>query len=248
MTNTRFMTTLKRVHQRLNGSIVEYDLTRYESILHDIKTCEITLKQKTDQQLKQIAQELSTHAQQEGVLDDLLIDAYVLVREVVWRVLQLNPFDVQIIGGIVLHQGKLAEMQTGEGKTLTAVFPAYLNALTGRGVHILTFNDYLARRDAQWMGPIYQFLGLRVGYVQEGRNLAERQSAYSADITYLTAQEAGFDFLRDNLCFQQEERVHRPFNFAIIDEADSILIDEARIPLVIASASNDNKITIWYRC
>jgi preprotein translocase subunit SecA len=240
MSNTRFMTTLQRLHHRLNGSTIEYDLTRYENIVHDIKSREITLKQKTDQQLKQVSQVLALHAQHDGLLDELLIEAYALVREVVGRVLHLQPFEVQIIGGIVLHQGKLAEMETGEGKTLTAVFPAYLNALTGRGVHILTFNDYLARRDAQWMGPIYQFLGLTVGYVQEGMSIAERQRAYSADLTYLTAKEAGFDFLRDSLCAQPEERVQRPFNFAIIDEADSILIDEVRIPLVIAGASDDH--------
>jgi preprotein translocase subunit SecA len=198
------------------------------------------LKKKTDHQLAKMSQELSLQARHDGLLDDLLIKAFALVREVVWRVLHLRPFDVQLIGGIVLHQGKLAEMQTGEGKTLTAVFPAYFNALTKQGVHILTFNDYLARRDAQWMGPVYQFLGLTVGYVQEGMSRVERQNAYAADITYLTAKEAGFDFLRDSLCTQQEECVHRPFNFVIIDEADSILIDEARIPLVIAGASDES--------
>jgi len=240
MINTRFMTTLERLHHRLNGSTIEYNLKQYDPILQEIKTRTTTLQHKTDQQLKQVAQELALRAQQAGGFDDLLSEAYALVREVIERALHIQPFDVQIIGGIVLHQGKLAEMQTGEGKTLTAVFPAYLNALTGRGVHILTFNDYLARRDAQWMGPIYQFLGLTVGYVQEGMSPVERRRAYSADITYLTAKEAGFDFLRDSLCSQLAECVHRPFNVAIIDEADSILIDEARIPLIIAGASDDS--------
>jgi len=138
------------------------------------------------------------------------------------------------LGGIAMHQGKLAEMQTGEGKTLAAVFPAYFNALTGRGVHILTFNDYLAKRDTLWMGPVYKFLGLTVGSIQGGMSLTERKKAYAADITYVTAKEAGFDYLRSFLCYDKNDIVHRPFNFALIDEADSILIDEARVPLVIA--------------
>ena len=139
-----------------------------------------------------------------------------------------------MIGGLAIHQGKLAEMRTGEGKTLAAVAPACLRALSGHGVHVLTFNDYLARRDAEWMGPIYRFLGLCVGFVQQGMSVAERQVAYRADVTYVTAKEAGFDFLRDHLCLEPGRLVHRPFHFAIIDEADSILIDEARVPLVIA--------------
>jgi preprotein translocase subunit SecA len=229
---------LKRFHQRIDGSAIEYDLTPYFKILDEIQKNESKLKTKTDCQLKQISQALTAQAQRDLSLDDLLVEAYALVREAVYRVLSLSPFDVQIIGAIVMHQGKLAEMQTGEGKTLSAVFPSYLNALAGRGVHVLTFNDYLAHRDAKWMGPVYQFLGLTVGYVQEGMSSAERRSAYSADITYLSAKEAGFDFLRDSLCDNIEDRVHRPFNYAIIDEADSILIDEARIPLVIAGTSD----------
>jgi preprotein translocase subunit SecA len=138
-----------------------------------------------------------------------------------------------------MHLGKLAQMQTGEGKTLAAVFPVYLNALSGRGVHVLTFNDYLARRDAKWMGPVYNFLGLTAGYVQEGMSLADRRKAYNSDITYLTAKESGFDYLRDNLCYDRKNIVHRLFNYAVIDEADSILIDEARVPLIIAGASDD---------
>ena len=219
--------------------MIEYDLTRYNSILEQIRIRETTFKNKKDHDLKHLSQELAIRARPDECPDDLLIDAYALVCEVIRRVSRLSPFDVQIIGGIVLHQGKVAEMQTGEGKTLTAVFPAFLNALTGRGVHVLTFSDYLARRDARWMGPVYQFLGLEVGHVQEGMCFAERQRAYSAHITYLTAREAAFDFLRDSLCSQQTECVHRPFHYAIIDEADSILIDEARIPLVIAGASDD---------
>lgn len=160
--------------------------------------------------------------------------------------LKLHPFDVQLIGAIVIHRGKLAEMGTGEGKTLTAVFPAYLNALGGKGVHILTFNDYLARRDAGWMGEVYNFLGLKVGFIQEGMSTRERQEAYNADITYLTAKEAGFDFLRDSLCYSREKIVHRDFNYAIVDEADSILIDEARVPLIIAGGSEDYVADTYY--
>ena len=148
----------------------------------------------------------------------------------------MRPFDVQVLAAIAMHQGKLAEMQTGEGKTLAAVLPAYLNALTGQGVHVLTFNDYLARRDAQWMGPLYRFLGLTVGAVQQGMSPADRRRAYACDVTYVTAKEAGFDYLRDHLCMAPEDLVHRPFHYAIVDEADSILIDEARVPLVIAGS------------
>ena len=140
-----------------------------------------------------------------------------------------------------MHQGKIAEMNTGEGKTLAAVLPAYLNALSGKGVHVLTFNDYLARRDAKWMGPVYQSLGLTVGCIQEGMSPQQKKKAYASDITYSTAKEAGFDFLRDHLCYRRKDLVHRKFHFAIVDEADSILIDEARIPLVIAKSTTDRK-------
>jgi preprotein translocase subunit SecA len=166
--------------------------------------------------------------------DRLLVEAFALACEVSRRVLQMDPFDVQVAAALVMYRGNLAEMQTGEGKTLAAVLPVYLNALTGKGAHVLTFNDYLARRDAQWMGPIYEFLGLTVGFVQEGMTIRQRQKAYAADITYLTAKEAGFDFLRDQRCARKQDLVHRPFHFAVVDEADSILIDEARVPLVIA--------------
>ena len=225
-------TIVKKVHQRINGSTTEYDLTPYKNILREIDKLKTEIENKNDNQLKSNSQTLIERARNNVCLDDLLIEAIALVREAVWRVLNLHPFDVQIIGGMVLHQGKLAEMQTGEGKTLAAVFPVYLNALTGKGVHVLTFNDYLARRDTLWMGPIYEFLGLRVGFVQEGMSINDRQKAYQSDITYLTAKESGFDYLRDNLCTNQKNIVHRAFHFAIVDEADSILIDEARVPLI----------------
>lgn len=228
----------RRLYQFLNGSSVKYNLAEYHKILCEIKKLETKFKNKTNYQLKQFSKELSIQVKQGEFLDELLIEAYALVREVIWRVSKLTPFDVQIIGGIVMHHGNIVEMQTGEGKTLTAVFPAYLNGLMGRGVHILTFNDYLARRDANWMGPIFQFLGLKVSCVQEGMSIVERRNAYSADITYITAKEAGFDFLRDNLCSENKDIVHRTLNLAIIDEADSILIDEARNPLIIAGVTN----------
>ena len=228
----------KRFYKRLTGSTIEYDISGYENMLGEIRQLESGFVDQPDDKLKETSKALLHKARQAESLDGLIVESYALVSETARRTIKLHPFDVQIIGGLVLHQGKLAEMQTGEGKTLVAVLPAYLNALAGEGVHVLTFNDYLARRDAEWMGPVYRFLGLSVGYVQEGMSIAERQGAYKADITYISAKEAGFDFLRDSLCFNRADIVHHNFNFAIIDEADSILIDEARIPLVIAGASD----------
>lgn len=172
-------------------------------------------------------------------LDALLPEAFALVREAARRTLELRHFDVQLIGGMVLHGGNIAEMRTGEGKTLVATLPAYLNALTGRGVHIVTVNDYLARRDAEWMGKIYTFLGMKTGVIVSGLSTEQRREAYSADITYGTNNEFGFDYLRDNLAFSKKERVQRELNYAIVDEVDSILIDEARTPLIISGAVDD---------
>ncbi len=240
MTNKNINTKLKRLYNRLNGSTIEYDLKSYYKILDKIKKHGTKLQHKTDNKLKQISKKLRKKAQQQDpIANDLLIESYALVREVAGRVLKLYPYDVQVIGGIVMSRGKLAQMETGEGKTLTALFPVYLHALAGKGLHVLTFNDYLARRDALWMGPVYKFLDLRVGYVQEGMSITQRQKAYGADITYLTAKEAGFDYLRDSLSYDKKAIVHRNFNYALIDEADSILIDEARIPLIIAGAADD---------
>ncbi|MGB6335260.1 MAG: accessory Sec system translocase SecA2, partial [Thermoanaerobaculia bacterium] len=213
---------------------MSHDLEPYRPLIEAINALESELSADDDAALRKRAHTLQQHATRGEPLADLLEEAFALVREVSHRTIGLRPFDVQIAGGIVLHEGHVAEMQTGEGKTLAAVAPVFLNALTGGGVHVLTFNDYLARRDAAWMGPVYEFLGLSVGVVQEGMGVAERQQAYSCDITYLTAKEAGFDLLRDGLCFERSHQVHRPFHFALVDEADSILIDEARIPLVIA--------------
>ena len=170
-------------------------------------------------------------------LDDILVEAFALCREAARRVLDMEPFRVQLIGGIILHQGRIAEMRTGEGKTLVATMPAYLNALEGKGVHVVTVNDYLAKRDAEWMGQIYQFLGLTVGVVLNSMTSAERQEAYGCDITYVTNNELGFDYLRDNMAIYKRQLVLRGLHFAIIDEVDSILIDEARTPLIISGQS-----------
>lgn len=229
---------LRQIFHRLRGRHVEFDLKTYQKLLTKINRYGHEVETVEDSQLKKMSANLIAKAQDGINLDDLLVEAFALVREVSKRVLGLHPYDVQVIGGLALHQNKMAEMQTGEGKTLVAVLPAYLNALTGGGVHVLTFNDYLARRDANWMGPIYRFLGLSVGFVQEGMSIKDRHKAYTCDITYATAKEAGFDYLRDCLCLDKKTMVHRPFHFAIVDEADSILIDEARIPLVLAGSTS----------
>lgn len=173
-------------------------------------------------------------------LDDLLPDAFAAVREASWRVLGKKHYRVQIIGGIVIHEGRIAEMRTGEGKTLMATLPAYLNALAGKGVHIVTVNDYLARRDSEWMGKVYNYLGLSVGLIVNGISQAERQKAYAADITYGTNNEFGFDYLRDNMVTSKSALAQRGHAFAIVDEVDSILIDEARTPLIISGQGDES--------
>jgi len=193
-----------------------------------------------DGQLQAESLRLQREAQSGTPLDELLVDAYALVCDAAKRTLGLRPYDVQIMAAIALHERFLIEQHTGEGKTLSAVMPAYLNALTGEGVHVLTFNDYLANRDAEWMGPIYRLLGLTVSSVQAGMSPSEKRKAYAADITYVTAKEAGFDYLRDTIALDEADTVHRPFHFVIVDEADSLLLDEARVPLVIASESDSS--------
>src|SRR6202047_2702958 len=174
------------------------------------------------------------------VLGEILVEAFAVVREAGWRVLNMRHFDVQLICGMVLHQGTISEMKTGEGKTLVATLPVYLNALSGRGVHVVTVNDYLAKRDSEWMGKLYRFLGLTVGCIVHGLDDNERRDAYAADVTYGTNNEFGFDYLRDNMKSQVEQMVQRAFNYAIVDEVDSILIDEARTPLIISGPTEDN--------
>lgn len=210
----------------------ELNLDPAKKLLSEINR--IDLRATSDTELRQLSHELRRQAAGGTPPEKLLTMAYSLVREASARTLKMRPFDVQMLAGIALHFGALVEMQTGEGKTLAATAPAYLNALYGKGVHVLTFNDYLARRDAAWMKPLYDFLGVSVGHVQEGMDRNGRRAAYAADITYLTAKECGFDYLRSFLAASPYELVQRPFNYAIVDEADSILIDEARIPLVIA--------------
>lgn len=188
-----------------------------------------------DGQLQAESLRLQKEATSGTPLDELLVDAYAIVCEAAKRKLGLQPYDVQIMAAIAMHEGYVIEQHTGEGKTLSAVMPAYLNALTGEGVHVLTFNDYLANRDAEWMGPIYRFLGLTVDSVQAGMSMSEKRKAYAKDITYVTAKEAGFDYLRDTIALSEADTVHRPFHYVIVDEADSLLLDEARVPLVIAS-------------
>ena len=178
-------------------------------------------------------------------MDEVLPEVFAMVREAASRTLGQRHFDVQLIGGMVLHRGKIAEMKTGEGKTLVATLPAVLNALTGRGVHVVTVNDYLARRDAEWMGRIYKFLGLSVGVVVHGVSDQDRKAAYRCDITYGQNNEFGFDYLRDNMKFNLEDYVQREHNFAIVDEVDSILIDEARTPLIISGASEESTDTYY---
>jgi preprotein translocase subunit SecA len=228
----RVIAKLVEFFYRARGQLVELDLAPYRKLLSRIN--KLDFKTEADDRLKGRSTSLMSRARQGESLDDLLIEGFALVCESARRVLAMRPFDVQVLAGIAMHQGKLVEMPTGEGKTLAAVLPAYLNAIGGLGVHVLTFNDYLARRDAEWMGPLYRFLGLTVGSVQEGMIAPERRTAYACDVTYVTAKEAGFDYLRDHLCTVPKDLVHRPFYYAIVDEADSILIDEARVPLVIA--------------
>ncbi|AFC30397.1 SecA2 [Paenibacillus mucilaginosus 3016] len=198
------------------------------------------LKAWDDQQLQAESLRLQKEAKSGTPLDELLVDAYALVCEAAKRKLGLQPYDVQIMAAVALHERFVIEQHTGEGKTLSAVMPAYLNALTGEGVHVLTFNDYLAKRDAVWMGPIYRFLGLTVKSVQAGMSLFEKQEAYAKDITYVTAKEAGFDYLRDTIALTEADTVHRPFHYVIVDEADSLLLDEARLPLVISGESGSS--------
>jgi preprotein translocase subunit SecA len=227
---------LKRFTRRASGDPVQRDLNPYRATLEAVKAMARQLQSASDSRLQERAQVLKKRAGAGVPLEQLLIEVFALVGEVAHRTIGLRPFDVQIVGGIGLHEGKIVEMQTGEGKTLVAVAPAVLNAFVGKGVHVLTFNDYLARRDAEWMGPIYRFMGLTTSFIQEGMSRSDRRLRYGADVTYATAKEAGFDYLRDGLVYEPTEVVQRSFHMALIDEADSILIDEARIPLVIAAS------------
>jgi preprotein translocase subunit SecA len=229
-------TVLKKVF----GTRNERELKRIQATVDSINVLEPGIAALDDAGLKSKTTEFRQRLEQGETLDDLLPEAFAVVRETSKRVLGMRHFDVQLIGGIVLHRGTIAEMRTGEGKTLVATLPVYLNALTGKGVHVVTVNDYLARRDAQWMGPVYTFLGLTVGVIVHGLSDEERQAAYNSDVAYGTNNEFGFDYLRDNMKFDLAEYVQRELNFAIVDEVDSILIDEARTPLIISGPAEES--------
>jgi preprotein translocase subunit SecA len=231
------MTTLL---SKFFGTANQRTLKRMQKIVDQINALEPTFQALTDEQLQAKTAEFRQRLQDGASLDSLLPAAFATVRETSVRTLKMRHFDVQLIGGLALHEGNIAEMRTGEGKTLTETLPAYLNALTGKGVHIITVNDYLAKRDAEWMAPIYSFLGLTTGTVLTSMPQSEKKTAYASDITYGTNNEFGFDYLRDNMVFSLEERVQRGLHYAIVDEVDSILIDEARTPLIISGAAEDS--------
>ncbi|MDO4960382.1 MAG: preprotein translocase subunit SecA [Eubacteriales bacterium] len=221
----------------LFGTHSDRELKRINPIVDKIEALDSEMAAKTDEELKAITPKLKERLANGETLDDILPEAFAVVREASARVLGMKHFRVQLVGGVVLHQGRIAEMKTGEGKTLVSTCPAYLNALTGRGVHIVTVNDYLAKRDAEWMGKVHEFLGLKVGVVLNSMDNKQRKEAYACDITYVTNNELGFDYLRDNMAIYKEQLVLRNLDFAIIDEVDSVLIDEARTPLIISGQS-----------
>ncbi len=229
---------LKTLINAVIGNSNQRLLKKYSSIVNKINELETDIQKLKDKDFVKKTSELKELYKKDGFSDNLMIEAFALVREASVRTLGLRHFDEQMIGGIALHNGKVAEMKTGEGKTLVATLPAYLNALSGNGVHVITVNDYLARRDAEWMGKVYEFLGLTVGINQAQLPTEEKLKAYAADITYGTNNEFGFDYLRDNMVYSQDQKVQRGLNFALIDEVDSILIDEARTPLVISGQSD----------
>ena len=223
--------------EKIFGTHSEHELKRIYPIVDQIEALEPEMQALSDAELKGKTAEFKERLAQGQTLDDILPEAYAVVREAAVRSLGMRHYRVQLIGGIILHQGRISEMKTGEGKTLVSTLPAYLNALSGKGVHIVTVNDYLAKRDAEWMGKVHQFLGLTVGVVLNGMDNDERRKAYNCDITYVTNNELGFDYLRDNMVIYKEQLVQRGLNYAIIDEVDSVLIDEARTPLIISGQS-----------
>ena len=225
------------VVQKIFGTHSEREIKRINSLVNKIEDLRPTMMELSDEQLRDKTKEFKKRLTQGETLDDLLPEAYATVREAARRVLNTEHYRVQLIGGIVLHQGRIAEMRTGEGKTQTCLLPAYLNALEGKGVHVVTVNDYLAKRDAEWMGQVHEFLGLKVGVVLNDMKPEERREAYNCDITYVTNNELGFDYLRDNMVIYKEQLVLRDLHYAVIDEVDSVLIDEARTPLIISGQS-----------
>ena len=244
-----------KVVAKIFGTSNERELKRIMPLIESVNVLEPEIKRLTDDQLRAKTEEFRQRIRErvdaiedvdekdqalKAVLDEILPEAFAVVREGGWRVLQMRHFDMQLVGGIVLHQGKIAEMKTGEGKTLVATLPVYLNALSGRGVHVITVNDYLAKRDSEWMGKLYTFLGLSVGVIVHDLDDVQRREAYAADVTYGTNNEFGFDYLRDNMKFDLNDCVQRGHNYSIVDEVDSILIDEARTPLIISGQSEES--------
>ena len=230
---------------KLFGSYSDKELRRLQPQVDKILSLEQPYGELSDAELRAKTDEFKQRLSDGETLDDILPEAFAAIREAAWRVVGMKPFPVQLQGGIVLHQGRIAEMRTGEGKTLVAVLPAYLNALNGKGVHIVTVNDYLAKRDSEWMGKVYQFMGISVGLIIHEKNAEERKQAYACDVTYGTNNEMGFDYLRDNMAVSPEQLVQRGHEFAIVDEVDSILIDEARTPLIISGPGTES--TALYR-
>src|SRR5579885_1456944 len=226
--------------RKIFGSANERRLRGYYPKVAAINALEPELEKLSNEALRARTEEFKKQVANGASLDSILVPAFATVREAAKRTLGQRHFDVQLMGGMVLHEGGIAEMKTGEGKTLVATLAVYLNALTGKGVHVVTVNDYLAKRDSEWMGQIYKFLGLKVGCIVHELNDAERREAYAADVTYGTNHEFGFDYLRDNMKFRLQDMVQRPFNYAIVDEVDSILIDEARTPLIISGPTEDS--------
>ena len=231
---------VSKLLSKIFGSRNDRLLKQMQRTVDQINSLEPQFVSLSDAELRAKTEEYQNRLAEGESLDALLPEAFATVREAAKRTLNMRHFDVQLIGGMVLHEGKIAEMRTGEGKTLVSTLPAYLNALTGKGVHVVTVNDYLARRDAKWMGSIHEFLGLTVGVIFSGQSTAEKRAAYAASITYGTNNEYGFDYLRDNMAFTMADKAQRPLHYAIVDEVDSILIDEARTPLIISGPSDDS--------
>ena len=223
--------------EKVFGTHSDRELKLIYPIVNKIEKLRPQMQAMSDEELRDQTRKFRERLAKGETLDDILPEAFATVREAAKRTLNMEHYPVQLIGGIVLHQGRIAEMKTGEGKTLVSTCPAYLNALAGKGVQIVTVNDYLAKRDAEWMGQVHEFLGLKVGVVLNSMNSEERKAAYNCDITYVTNNELGFDYLRDNMAIYKEQMVLRSLDYCIIDEVDSVLIDEARTPLIISGQS-----------
>ena len=225
---------------KLFGTRSQREIKKIQPTVDKILALEDEYAALSEDALKAKTDEFKARLAAGATLDDILVEAFAAIREAAWRVLGMKPYPVQLLGGIILHQGRIAEMKTGEGKTLVAILPCYLNALTGEGVHVVTVNEYLAKRDSEWMGKVYRYMGLTVGLIIPGMEPDERRVSYAADITYCTNNELGFDYLRDNMAIYQAELVQRGHAFAIVDEVDSILIDEARTPLIISGKGEES--------